>query len=226
VRKVPHTVTVPCRHARNIPELRAHLIIMRIRIILVGLTLAVTGCFNRVQVGPVSFPVNGQSARPLPPMSFYDLSATDIHGRIMGLDQFRGKRIMVVNTASECGYTPQYAQLQELYERYKEKGLVILGFPSDDFGGQEPGTEEEIATFCQKNYGVTFPLMAKVSIKGDGQHAVYHWLANREANGVMDTEVMWNFHKYLIGPDGVLDMSMGSAVSPLDERVINWIEGK
>ncbi|MCB0766553.1 MAG: glutathione peroxidase [Flavobacteriales bacterium] len=159
-------------------------------------------------------------------MSFFDLSATDINGQFVKLDQYRGKHIMVVNTASECGYTPQYAQLQELYTTYKDKGLVILGFPSNDFGGQEPGTEQEIAGFCQKNYGVTFPMMAKVSTKGEGQHPVYHWLANQSQNGVMDTEVKWNFHKYLIDPDGLLRMSLESGVEPSDERVIAWIEGR
>ena len=199
---------------------------MRILLPIISLALIGTGCFNRVQVGPVSVPVNGQPTRPIPPMSFFDLSATDINGQYVKLDQYRGKHIMVVNTASECGYTPQYAQLQELYTTYKDKGLVILGFPSNDFGGQEPGTEQEIAGFCQKNYGVTFPMMAKVSTKGEGQHPVYHWLANQSQNGVMDTEVKWNFHKYLIDPDGLLRMSLESGVEPSDERVIAWIEGR
>ena len=199
---------------------------MRILLPIISLALIGTGCFNRVQVGPVSVPVNGQPIRPIPPMSFFDLSATDINGQFVKLDQYRGKHIMVVNTASECGYTPQYAQLQELYTTYKDKGLVILGFPSNDFGGQEPGTEQEIAGFCQKNYGVTFPMMAKVSTKGEGQHPVYHWLANQSQNGVMDTEVKWNFHKYLIDPDGLLRMSLESGVEPSDERVIAWIEGR
>ncbi len=190
------------------------------------LACLVSGCFNRVQVGPVTIPVNGQDTRPIPAMSFFDLSATDINGQLVKLDRYRGEHIMVVNTASECGYTPQYAQLQELYDAYKDKGLVIIGFPSNDFGGQEPGTEQEIATFCQKNYGVTFPLMAKVSTKGKEQHAVYHWLADKSQNGVMDTEVKWNFHKYLIDPDGLLRMSLESGISPLDERVIAWIEEK
>ena len=192
----------------------------------IGLVLLVTSCFNRVQVGPVSIPVNGQPQRPIPAMSFFDLSATDINGQLVKLDRYRGNRILVVNTASECGYTPQYAQLQELYERYKDKGLVILGFPSNDFGGQEPGNEQQIAQFCQMTYGVTFPMMAKVSTKGDTQHTVYHWLANKKLNGVMDTEVKWNFHKYLIDPDGVLRMSLESGVEPMDERVIAWIEGR
>lgn len=199
---------------------------MRILLPIISLALIGTGCFNRVQVGPVSVPVNGQPTRPIPPMSFFDLSATDINGQFVKLDQYRGKHIMVVNTASECGYTPQYAQLQELYTTYRDKGLVILGFPSNDFGGQEPGTEQEIAGFCQKNYGVTFPMMAKVSTKGEGQHPVYHWLANQSQNGVMDTEVKWNFHKYLIDPDGLLRMSLESGVEPSDERVIAWIEGR
>lgn len=199
---------------------------MRTLLPLIALSVLGTACFNRVQVGPVSVPVGDQAQAPKPAMSFYDLSATDINGQLVKMDQFRGKRVIVVNTASECGYTPQYAQLQELYEKYKDKGLVIVGFPSNDFGGQEPGTEAEIATFCQKNYGVTFPMMAKVSTKGKDQHAVYHWLANKSQNGVMDTEVKWNFHKYLINPDGVLSMSMESGVSPLDERVIAWVEGK
>jgi len=193
---------------------------------LIALSVLGTGCFNRVQVGPVSVPIGGQAQAPEPAMSFYDLSATEINGQLVKMDQFRGKHLIVVNTASECGYTPQYAQLQELYDTYKDKGLVIVGFPSNDFGGQEPGSEAEIATFCQKNYGVTFPMMAKVSTKGKDQHAVYHWLANKSQNGVMDTEVKWNFHKYLINPDGVLNMSMESGVSPLDERVIAWLDGK
>ncbi|HQV76355.1 MAG TPA: glutathione peroxidase, partial [Flavobacteriales bacterium] len=145
------------------------------------------GCLNRVQVGPVSFPTN--AAQPASGMSFFDLSATDINGQLVKMDQYKGQKIMVVNTASECGYTPQYAQLQELYNTYKDKGFVVLGFPSNDFGGQEPGTEKDIAQFCQKNYGVTFPMMAKVSTKGSEQHAVYNWLANKEQNGVMDTAV-------------------------------------
>ncbi|MBX2972365.1 MAG: glutathione peroxidase [Flavobacteriales bacterium] len=157
-------------------------------------------------------------------MSFFDLSATDINGQPVQMEQYRGKHIMVVNTASKCGFTPQYAQLQELYDAYKDKGLVIIGFPSNEFAGQEPGTEQEIAAFCQKNYGVTFSMMAKVSTKGKKQHAVYRWLADKSQNGVMDTEVKWNFHKYLIDPDGVLRMSMESAISPLDERVVAWIE--
>lgn len=162
----------------------------------------------------------------MPTASFFELSATDINGDLVKMEQYKGKKVMVVNTASECGYTPQYKQLQELYDLYKDKNFVILGFPSNDFGGQEPGTEAEIASFCEKNYGVTFPLMSKVHTKGAEQHAVYNWLAEKSQNGVMDTQVKWNFHKYLIDEQGHLIMSMESGVEPSDERVINWIEGK
>ena len=133
---------------------------------------------------------------------------------------------MVVNTASECGYTPQYAQLQELYEVYKDSDCVVIGFPCNDFGGQEPGSEGEIAEFCRKNYGVTFPMMGKVHVKGPEQHAVYHWLTNMSQNAVMDNEVKWNFHKFLVDEQGHLVMSLQSGVEPSDQRIIDWIEAK
>ena len=188
--------------------------------------LFIVGCFDRVQLGPVSIPTNSSAPAPMPTSSFFDLSATDITGQLVKMEQYKGKKVMVVNTASECGFTPQYAQLQELYSTYMDKNFVILGFPSNNFGGQEPGTEAEIASFCQKNYGVTFPMMAKVNTKGKEQHAIYHWLTNKSQNGVMDTEVKWNFHKYLIDEKGQLIMSLGSGVEPADERIVNWIEGK
>lgn len=184
--------------------------------------LCACGHFDRVRVGPVSLPID--HPEPLPPMSFHSLTATDINGVPVKFDRFKGHKVIVVNTASECGYTPQYAQLQELYEAYKDKGLVIIGFPSNDFGGQEPGSEAEIASFCEKNYGVTFPMMSKVSTKGDEQHAVYHWLTSKELNGVLDSEVKWNFHKYLVDEDGRLVMSFGSAIAPLDKEIIEWLD--
>jgi glutathione peroxidase len=188
------------------------------------LTLSAVGCFNRVNVGPVSFPID--QPKPVPTMDFFDLSATDINGELIKLDTYKGKKVMVVNTASECGYTPQYAQLQELYETYKGQGFVVLGFPCNDFGSQEPGTETEIAQFCQKNYGVTFPMMGKVHVKGPEQHAVYHWLTNMSQNAVMDNDVKWNFHKFLVDEQGHLVMSLQSGVEPSDQRIIDWIEGK
>lgn len=186
--------------------------------------VVLVSCLNAVQVGPLTIPLDKPPAAPA--MPFHQFSATDINGNLVKMEAYEGKRVMVVNTASECGFTPQYAQLQELYEAYKDKGLVILGFPCDQFGGQEPGSEAEIAAFCTKNYGVTFPMMSKVEVKGDGQHAIYHWLTNKEQNGVMDAAVKWNFHKFLIDEHGRLAMSLESAVSPLDERVLEWLDRK
>ena len=158
-------------------------------------------------------------------MSFHALSATDIHGNVVSMDSFRGKKVLVVNTASECGYTRQYAQLQELYEAYKDQGLVVVGFPCNDFGGQEPGTEAQIEAFCQKNYGVTFPLMAKVHVKGKEVHPVYQWLTSKAQNGVMDETVRWNFHKFLIDEEGRLVAAYGSGTTPLDDKILNWVKG-
>lgn len=195
---------------------------LRRTLLLLFPTLLACGHFDRVRVGPVSIPID--KPVPPPPMSFHTLTATTIDGLPYKFEQLRGRKVIVVNTASECGYTPQYAQLQELYDTYKDKGLVILGFPSNDFGGQEPGGEAEIAAFCSKNYGVTFPMMSKVETKGDSQHAVYQWLTSREQNGVLDSEVKWNFHKYLVDENGHLVMSLGSAISPLDQEIIAWLE--
>jgi len=158
--------------------------------------------------------------------SFHSMTVMDIHGKPFALDQLKGKKVMVVNTASECGYTPQYKQLQELYTTYKDKGLVIVGFPSNDFGGQEPGTEQQIEQFCQANYGVTFPMMGKVHTKGDAKDPVYHWLTEKAKNGKMDSDVKWNFQKYLIDENGDLVTILASATDPLSDVVINWVEGR
>lgn len=129
---------------------------------------------------------------------------------------------MIVNVASECGYTPQYQQLQELYEEFIDK-LVIVGFPSNDFGGQEPGSNEEIRAFCTQRYGVTFPLSTKVSVKGSGAHPLYRWLTRKAENSVADSEVQWNFQKYLLDENGHLVKHLPSSVSPLDEVVLDWL---
>ena len=142
-----------------------------------------------------------------PVESFYALSATDINGQPFSFAQLKGHKVMVVNTASECGFTPQYKKLEELYEAYKDKGFVVIGFPSNDFGGQEPGDEKAIAAFCTGNYGVTFPMMSKVVTKGEHQHPVYQW-------------------KFLINEDGSLHSVLGSPVGPMSEAVTGWIEGR
>ncbi len=182
-------------------------------------------CGDYVTMGPVKVPVD-QKPTGTPMTSFHSFTPTDIQGKPFPFAQLKGKKVLVVNTASECGYTPQYKQLEELYERYKDKGLVVVGFPSNDFGGQEPGDEAQIAQFCQANYGVTFPMMSKVSTTGAAKSPVYQWLTEKAMNGKMDSEVKWNFQKYLIDEDGHLVTMLASATDPLNDVVINWVEGR
>ena len=142
-----------------------------------------------------------------------------IEGEEIDFARFKGKKIMVVNVASECGLTPQYQQLQELYEEFEDK-FVIIGFPADNFGGQEPGTNSEIRAFCSRRYGATFPLAAKIDIS---THPVYQWLTQKALNGVMDSQVTWNFQKYLLDENGLLVRCLPPASSPLDDLVLEWL---
>lgn len=158
--------------------------------------------------------------------SFYDLSALTIDGREFSFQQLKGKKVIIVNTASKCGYTPQYKDLETLYKQYRDKGLVILGFPANNFMSQEPGTNDQIREFCAANYGVTFQMMSKISVKGDDMSPVYSWLTQKSLNGVMDTKVKWNFQKYMINEDGTLWGMAESSEKPGSERIINWINGK
>lgn len=137
---------------------------------------------------------------------------------------FKGKKILVVNTASQCGLTPHYAGLQELHEEFKDK-VTVVGMPSNDFGGQEPGTHDEIATFCETNFGVTFPMTEKVVTKGDDAHPVYQWLTDRSKNGVLDAEVEWNFHKFLIDEEGRLTHSFAATTAPASEEILDALNG-
>jgi len=156
--------------------------------------------------------------------SFYDFKVKDIEGKDFDLSSLKGKKVMVVNTASKCGNTPQYADLEKLYEEYKNQKFVIIGFPANNFGKQEPGTNEEIAEFCEKNYGVTFPIMSKISVKGDDIDPLYQWLTAKSKNGVMDSEVKWNFQKYLIDENGKLVDMVDPKVKPYDEKILSWIK--
>jgi glutathione peroxidase len=153
--------------------------------------------------------------------SIHKFKVEGIRGEDIDFAAFRGKKLLVANVASACGYTAQYQQLQELYEAFQDK-LAIVGFPSNDFGGQEPGTNEEISQFCTLKYGVSFPMAAKVRIKGQA-HPIYEWLTQRELNGVMDSEVQWNFHKFLLDEAGLLVRSLPSATSPLDATILVWL---
>lgn len=157
-------------------------------------------------------------------MNIHQFTVKDINGETFDFDNLTGKKVMIVNTASKCGLTPQYEVLEELYQKYKEKGFVIVGFPANNFGGQEPGSNEEIKGFCQKNYGVSFPMMAKISVKGEDKHEVYQWLTEKSKNGKMDAEVSWNFQKFLLDEEGNLIDMIPPQESPASDKVIEWLE--
>ncbi|MCB9169099.1 MAG: glutathione peroxidase [Flavobacteriales bacterium] len=174
------------------------------------------GCSSRAQeLTPVD-----------PPVSFYSLSALDINGRTVDMSRYKGKRILVVNTASKCGFTPQYADLEKVYKQYGGDDFVILGFPSNDFLHQEPGSNADIAEFCQANYGVTFPMMSKIDVKGRNMHPVYQWLTRKDQNGSEDSKVSWNFNKYLIDEQGRLRGHWASSTKPDDPEIIKLITEK
>jgi glutathione peroxidase len=157
--------------------------------------------------------------------SIYDIRATTLDGEEIQFDQYRGKKILIVNTASKCGYTPQYEDLQTLHEQYGDQ-LVVLGFPSNNFMGQEPGSNEEIAEFCKLNYGVSFQMFAKIDVKGRDQHPLYEWLSTKELNGWNDKSPSWNFCKYLIDENGKLVAFYRSGTKPLDEEITAFAAGR
>ena len=154
--------------------------------------------------------------------TFYDFSATTIDGDTLELSVFKGKKVLVVNTASECSLTPQYKKLQELYEEYGGDDFEIVAFPCNDFGNQEPGNNEDIKEFCSQ-YPITFTLMAKISIKGDAEEPVYKWLTDSEENGTLDAKVRWNFQKFMIDTDGHVIDFVGPAGSVFSKRIIDWL---
>jgi glutathione peroxidase len=153
----------------------------------------------------------------------YDYTLKDIKGNDLSLSKFKGKKILLVNTASACGYTPQYKQLEELHQNFKDK-LAVIGLPCNDFGEQEPGTEKEIEQFCEVNFGVTFPLTEKVKILGSNPHPLYEYLMKKELNGYRDSDVKWNFQKYLIDENGHVIKIFGAPIDPLSEDVLKMIE--
>jgi glutathione peroxidase len=166
-----------------------------------------------------SFSVNAQSNT-----SIYQFKVEDLSGNTFDFASLKGKKILIVNTASKCGYTPQYEQLEAIYKKYKNQNFVIIGFPANNFMWQEPGTNAEIATFCRSKYGVSFPMMAKISVKGKDMHPIYQFLTQKKLNGVLDSKVEWNFQKYLINEKGQLEQVFMSGLKPNDEKIINWIE--
>lgn len=157
------------------------------------------------------------------PQSIYDFKVESLTGGTIDFSAFKGKKILIVNTASQCGNTFQYGELEKISKKYKDK-LVIVGFPANDFGHQEPGNNQEIAEFCTKNYSVTFPMAAKISVKGNDMAPIYHWLTEKKYNGYKDSEVTWNFQKYLIDEHGKLVGIFEPGMSPMRSFVIDAIE--
>jgi len=153
----------------------------------------------------------------------HDFTLKTIDGKDVNLAAYKGKKILIVNVASKCGYTPQYDELQKFHEKYGEK-VAVLGFPANNFGGQEPGSNEEIATFCKKNYGVSFQMFAKISVTGEDQHPLYKWLSTKAENGWNDQAPRWNFCKYLVDENGKLLKYFGSGVKPFDDEIVNLVK--
>jgi glutathione peroxidase len=154
--------------------------------------------------------------------NIYDFKVTSLDGNSIDFSKYKGKNILIVNTASQCGYTKQYADLEKLYEQYKGN-LVIIGFPANNFGGQEPGTNKEIKEFCSKNYGVTFPMAEKISVKGDDIHPLFQYLTSKEKNGQMNADIKWNFTKFLINKEGKLVAVFPSSVNPMSEEITKYL---
>jgi glutathione peroxidase len=158
--------------------------------------------------------------------NFHDFEAKTISGETIKMSDFKGKKLLVVNVASKCGFTPQYEELQKLYETYGGDNFEIIGFPANNFMKQEPGTDEEIKSFCKVNYGVTFTMMSKISVKGNDIDPIYQWLTTKDENGVMDAPIKWNFQKFLIDENGNLVAKYAPKDKPLGGEIEKWVSGK
>jgi glutathione peroxidase len=189
---------------------------MFMRIVIFSLIILLLGSFHLLKEAPKE--VAQQE------MEIYDFKVTDLKGEIFDFATLKGKKIMIVNTASKCGLTPQYKGLQKLYETYQNKNFVIVGFPSNDFLFQEPGTSQEIASFCKTNYGVSFPMMEKIKVRGRKKHPIYEYLTEEEKNGWKSSKVKWNFQKYLISTSGKLEKICTPSTKPDSPEIIAWIE--
>lgn len=195
---------------------------MKKLVILAGVAIMLFSCQNHAQTKKAA--TAATKTKTMSKETIYQYKVKDLYGEEFDFSKLKGKKILVVNTASKCGLTPQYKDLEALYKQYKDKGLVIVGFPSNDFAGQEPGTNEEIGAFCQQNYGVTFPMMDKVTVKGDSMVPVYQFLTQKSKNGLQDSNVEWNFQKYLINEKGELEKVISPRTLPTDAEIVNWIK--
>lgn len=193
-----------------------------VKISLVGIVAAVTAGVALAYWYGMIF--NPTPSEPVNASSIYDFTLKDIDGSDVKLDKYKNSVVMIVNTASRCGYTPQYEGLQRIYEKYKDKGFVVLGFPANNFMGQEPGTEKEIKEFCTLKYNVSFPMFSKISVTGIDQHPLYRYLTNKKTNPEFGGDISWNFNKFLIGRDGKVVGRFGSKDKPEDFAVTSAIE--
>ena len=184
--------------------------------------LILSSCQNQAQNNIKAM----ESQTPVQTQTIYQFKVTDLYGKEFDFSTLKGKKLLIVNTASECGLTPQYKDLEAIYKKYKDKNFVIIGFPANNFGSQEPGSNEQIAKFCHMNYGVTFPMMSKISVKGKDIHEVYKFLTQKDKNGLQDSQVEWNFQKYLINEEGELIKVLSPSVLPTDAEIVGWINGK
>jgi glutathione peroxidase len=169
---------------------------------------------------------SAMTAYPETYKTLHDFTVVTLEGEKFDMAQLKGKKVLIVNTASKCGNTPQYEGLQELYEKYGGDDFVIIGFPANNFFRQEPGSNDEIREFCTKEYGVTFPMMGKISVKGADMHPVYQWITRKDLNGLMDSSVKWNFQKYMVDKEGKLVGMLSPKTKPLSEEIINWVTQK
>ena len=190
--------------------------------ILILLSVLIFACGKTLE-RPTEAEALHPSFNPTMESSIYNFKLKDINGKEVDFSEYKGKKLLIVNVASKCGYTKQYAQLQELYAEYGDK-ITILGFPANNFGGQEPGSNEEIKEFCSSEFGVTFPMFEKVSVKGFDKHPLYRWLSDATQNGWNNEEPSWNFCKYFINEKGELVKFFPSSVKPLDEEILKLIE--
>lgn len=164
------------------------------------------------------FQIKGQATS-----NIYQFTATSIDGKSIDFKTFEGHKIIIVNTASKCGFTPQFKDLQAIYDLYKEKGLIIIGFPTNDFANQDPDDNKGINEFCQRNYGVSFLMMEKINVKGENKHPIFKWLGSKSENGVSNARVKWNFQKFLINEKGEFVKSINPWIKPKGKKIINWL---